>query len=108
MKFISVEGETTNRYEPKVILKDKIYPKTYYKHQACNVQINKTLTKVKAQELQIIGWTFTKEQQLTNLNLGTQVELQMVKVNSILKPKKVLKLEELLQEYNDVFAWMYN
>jgi hypothetical protein len=39
--------------------------------------------------------------------MGTQVELQMVKVNSNLKPKKVLELEELLWEYNDVFAWTY-
>ncbi len=31
----------------------------------------------------------------------------MVKVNSNLKPKKVLELEELLLEYMDVFAWTY-
>jgi hypothetical protein len=31
----------------------------------------------------------------------------MVKVNSNLKPKKVLELEELLREYKDVFAWTY-
>jgi hypothetical protein len=39
--------------------------------------------------------------------MGTQVELQMVKINSNLKPKKVLELEELLREYKDVFVCMY-
>jgi hypothetical protein len=52
-KFILVEGETTNRYEPRVVLGDKMYLKTYYKHQLRNVQIDETPTKVKAQELQI-------------------------------------------------------
>jgi hypothetical protein len=31
--FIAVEGESTNRYEPIVVLKNKMYLKTYYKHQ---------------------------------------------------------------------------
>ncbi len=47
-KFISVEREITNRCEPKVVLKDKVYLKTYYKHQLGNVQIDETPTKVKA------------------------------------------------------------
>jgi len=53
--FISIEGETTNRYEPRVVLEDKVYLKTYYKHQLRNVQIDETPAKVKAQELQITG-----------------------------------------------------
>jgi len=52
-KFILVEGQTTNRFEPIVILKDKIYPKTNYKHQLGNVQIDETPAKVKVQELYI-------------------------------------------------------
>ncbi len=52
-KFISIEGETTNKYEPTVVLKDKIYLKTYYKHQLGNVQIDETPTKVKVQKLHI-------------------------------------------------------
>jgi hypothetical protein len=36
-KFISMEGETTNIYEPRVDLEDKMYPKTYYKYQLGNV-----------------------------------------------------------------------
>jgi len=31
-KFISIKGETTNRFEPIIILKDKIYVKINYKH----------------------------------------------------------------------------
>jgi hypothetical protein len=31
----------------------------------------------------------------------------MVKVNSTLQPEKVWKLEELLREYDDGFAWTY-
>jgi hypothetical protein len=33
-----------------------------------------TPTKIKAHELQIVGWTLTKEQQLMKLNLGTNVQ----------------------------------
>ncbi len=36
-KFILVEGETINKYEPIYIIRDKVYPKTYYKHQPWNV-----------------------------------------------------------------------
>jgi hypothetical protein len=36
-KFILVEGKITNRYEPRVTLEDKVYLKTYYKHQLGNV-----------------------------------------------------------------------
>jgi hypothetical protein len=59
-KFILLEGETTNRFDPIVILKDKIY--LNYKHQLRNVQIDETLTKVKAQELYIASWTLIEEQ----------------------------------------------
>jgi hypothetical protein len=71
---ILVKGETTNRFEPTIILKDKIYPETNYKHQLRNVQIDETLTKVKAQKLYIASCTLTKQQQLTNINLRTQAK----------------------------------
>jgi hypothetical protein len=61
-KFISIKGETTNRFEPIVILKAKIYLKINYKHQLGNVQIDETLTKLKAQELYIASWTLIEEQ----------------------------------------------
>jgi hypothetical protein len=37
-----------NKYEPKVALEDKVYTKTYYKHQPRNVIMDETLTKIKA------------------------------------------------------------
>jgi hypothetical protein len=44
----------------------------YYKHEPRNVQIDETIAKVKAQELQIVGWKLTKEQQLAKRNLGIE------------------------------------
>jgi hypothetical protein len=41
------------------------------------------------------------------LNLGTNVEPQMVKINAQLETSKVLELEQLLKEFTDVFAWTY-
>jgi hypothetical protein len=41
------------------------------------------------------------------LNLGTNVEAQMVKTNAQLKTSKVLEVEQLLKEFKDVFAWTY-
>ncbi len=32
--------------------------------------MDETLVKLKAHELQIVGWTLTKDQQLMKLNLG--------------------------------------
>jgi len=40
-------------------------------------------------------------------NLGIDVEPQMVKINAQLEIGKVLKLEQLLNKFKDVFAWTY-
>jgi hypothetical protein len=48
---------------------------------------------MKAQELQIIGWTLIKNQQLMEFNLGTDGKLQMVKINTQLETCKVLEVE---------------
>jgi hypothetical protein len=37
-----------NRYEPEVALEDKVYAKTYYKHQLRNVVVDETPTNIKA------------------------------------------------------------
>jgi hypothetical protein len=63
-----------------------MYPKTSYKHQLRNVQINESPTKVNVQKLQIVRWTLIEEQQLTKLNLGTKEKPLIVKVNSKLQP----------------------
>ncbi len=69
--------------------------------------MDETPTKIKAHELQIVGWTLTKDQQLMKLNMGTNAEPQMVKINAQLKTNKVLEVEQLLKEFKDVFAWTY-
>jgi hypothetical protein len=42
-----------------------------------------------------------------NMNLGTNVEPQMVNINAQLEKGKVLELEQLLKKFKDVFAWTY-
>ncbi len=49
----------------------------------------------------------TKDQQLMKLNLETDAEPQMVKINARLETCKVLESKQLLKEFNDVFAWTY-
>ncbi len=51
-----------NRYGPKVALKDKVYPKTYYRHQLRSVTVDETPTKIKARELQIAEWMLIEDQ----------------------------------------------
>jgi hypothetical protein len=47
-----------------------------------SVAVDETPAKIKTQELQIIGWTLIKDQQLMKLNLGTDAEPLMVKINA--------------------------
>jgi len=63
--------------------------------------------KIKAQELQIARWMLTEDLQLMKLNLGTNVEPQLVKINAQLEIVKLLEVEQLLKEFKDVFAWTY-
>ncbi len=37
-----------NKYEPKVAIEDKVYPKTYYRHQPWSIAMDETPTKIKA------------------------------------------------------------
>ncbi len=70
-----------------------MYPKMYYRHQPGSVTKDETPAKIKAQELQIVGWMLIENQQLMKLNLGINVEPQMVKTNAQLETGKVLELE---------------
>ncbi len=63
-----------NRYEPKVVLENKVYSKTYYKHQLTSVAMHETLAKIKAQELQIARWMLIEDQQLMKPNLRIDVK----------------------------------
>jgi len=37
-----------NKYEPEVVLEDKVYLDTYYSHQLGNVLMDETLAKIKS------------------------------------------------------------
>ncbi len=93
-----------NKYELEleVALEDKVYPKMYYNCQPGTVVMDDTTTKIKAQELQIAKWKLPKDQQLMKLNLGTNAEPQLVKINAQLEISKVLEVEELLKEFKNV------
>jgi hypothetical protein len=41
------------------------------------------------------------------LNLGIDVEPQLVKINAQVETCKVLEVEQLLEEFKDVLAWTY-
>jgi hypothetical protein len=55
-------------------LDDKVYSETYYSHQPRSIALDEIPTKIKTQELQMVGWTLTEYQQLMKLNMGTDVE----------------------------------
>ncbi len=71
------------------------------------LQWNETPTNIKAQKLQIVGWTLNEDHQLMKFNLEINAKPQMVKINAQLQTCKVLELKQLLQEFKDVFAWTY-
>jgi hypothetical protein len=48
--------------------------KTYCNHQLGNVAMDETPTKIKAHELQIVGWMLIEDQQLMKFNLGIDVK----------------------------------
>ncbi len=63
-----------NKYELEVVLEDKVYLKTYYRHQLGSVVVDETLVNIKTQGLQIARWMLIEDQQLMKLNLGTATE----------------------------------
>ncbi len=44
--------------------------------------MDETLAKIKAHELNIVGWMLIKDQQLMKLNLGTNVKPQLLNINA--------------------------
>jgi hypothetical protein len=82
-----------NIYEPEMALEDKVYPKTYYRHQLGNVIVDETPTNIKAHELLIVGWTLIEDQQLMKFNMETDAKPQMVKINAQLEIGKVMEVE---------------
>ncbi len=54
--------------------------------------MDETLAKIKAHGLHIIGWTLIEGQQLIKLNVGTNVEPQMVKINGTARNKQNVRI----------------
>jgi hypothetical protein len=69
--------------------------------------IDETPIHEKVQNLHIVHWTITKEEQLTKMNLCTKENLQQMKINIDLEPIISVQLVELLKELKDIFAWTY-
>jgi hypothetical protein len=70
------------------------------------MEIDKTPIQIRVQNLRIVGWIVTKEEQLTNINLGSEENLQKVKICVDLKLVSY-QLIELLKEFKDIFTWIY-
>jgi hypothetical protein len=81
--------------------------KTFFQLEVGEMEINKTPTQIRVQNLHIARWIVTKEEQLTNNNLGFEENLQKVKINVDLKPIVNYQLIELLKEFKDIFMWIY-
>ncbi len=45
---ITKQKTHVNKYEPKVVLKDKVYAETYHSHKPGSVVVDETLAKIKA------------------------------------------------------------
>ncbi len=71
------------------------------------MEVDETPTKMQVQNFQITCWTLTEEQQLVKLNLGTKANPQCIKINAQLIKEKIEKLQIILKESKDVFAWIY-
>jgi hypothetical protein len=44
------------------------------------MEIDETFVQIKVQNLRIIGWTITEEKQLTNINMGSEENLNRLKL----------------------------
>lgn len=64
-------------------------------------------TWIKVQNICIAGWTITKKEKLTKINLCFEKNLQHVKFSVDLEPIVSYQLIELLKEFKDIFAWIY-
>jgi hypothetical protein len=47
LKSITKQKTTSNKYEPKVALEDKVYFEMYYNHQPRSVAMDETPTKIR-------------------------------------------------------------
>jgi hypothetical protein len=82
-------------------------PKTFFQLEVREMEIDKTLVRIRIQNLCIARWTITEEKQLIKIHLGSKENLQHVKINGDLEPVVCHQLIELLMEFKDIFAWTY-
>jgi hypothetical protein len=48
---------------------------TFFQHEVGEIEIDKMFARIRVQNLCIVGWIITKEEQLTNINLGFKENL---------------------------------
>ncbi len=66
--------------------------------------IDETPTYQHVQQLQITGWTFTKEKQLQRIKLGTLENPQFANINVALLAYCTCVFIKLLKEFKHIFA----
>jgi hypothetical protein len=69
--------------------------------------VDDTLACLKVKDLNIAKWNLLEETQVNNLNLGTQVEPKIVKINKDLDLAIVAQTKQFFKEYYDIFSWSY-
>jgi hypothetical protein len=79
----------------------------FFQPKIREMEIDEMPTQIMVQNLCIVGWTITKEEQLTKINLGYEENLQQVKISVDLELVNSYKLIELLKEFKDNFPWTY-
>jgi hypothetical protein len=62
---------------------------------------------IRVQNLRITGWIITKKEQLTKINIGSEENLQHVKINVDVGLVVNYQMIELLKWFKDIFAWTY-
>jgi hypothetical protein len=76
----------------------------FFQPEVGKMEINETPTWIRVQNLCIIRWIVTKEEQLTKINLGFEKNLQHVKINVDLKLIVNHQLIKSLKEFKDIFV----
>jgi hypothetical protein len=81
--------------------------KSFFQLEVEEMEIDETPVHIRVQNLHIVGWIVTKEEQLIKINLGSKENLQHVKINVDLELVVNYQVIELLKEFKNIFAWTY-
>jgi hypothetical protein len=82
-------------------------PKIFFQHEVGGVEIDKMPTRIRVQNIYIIGWTIIEEKKLNKIKQGFEENSQQVKISVDLEPIINSQLIELLKEFKDIFVWTY-